>query len=1348
MGIGASAGGLESFLHLLQTLPERPGLAFVLVQHLDPQHASLLSEVLTPATKMPVLSIEDGMKIEVDHIYVIPPNVDLEVMNGALSLLPRQVGVRGPTHSIDFFFRSLAAEMGNRAIGVVLSGTGTDGTEGLRAIKAEDGVAFAEDPATAKFSGMPSAAVAAGVVDLVADVPGLSRALLQLNHHPHLLDTAPESDVVVEFGDEATLRKILLLVRAGAGVDFRDYKPTTIRRRLARRMAVRQASSLTDYLTVLQGDPKEARALFEDLLVNVTSFFREPEVFEHLRDNILPKLLESKPEGGGIRIWVAGCSTGEEAYSITICLLEALGENFSKYTIQIFATDISDEAINRARAGVYPDSAVREISPARLQAYFSRTERGYRINKSLRDMCVFVRHNLVNDPPFSKLDLLSCRNVLIYFNQALQSRVLAMFHFALNPSGFLLLGRSENIVDPHQLFWSVDKQFKVFSRTQARPPTRFVPPLALHAPNPQGVAPSPFSQSASDVIRQAETLLLANYAPAGVVIDAKGEIIHFRGRTGPYLEPPPGRPQNNLLKMAREGLLADLRVALTEAKSTRSVVRRPGVQLKHDGSTLSCDLVVFPLPGLRDRREQARAFVVVFEETHEQPAVTTEGAASVVVSLPPGDDSTRIEQELKATKEYLHALIVEHQHANEDLTSANEELLSSNEELQSLNEELETAKEELQSTNEELTTLNDELNNRNHQLQQVNSDLANVLNSVELPVIIVDGDRKVRRFTIGARPLMNLRAADLGRPIDEIRSELEIDLDHEIAEVIDTVTPRETEVQDRAGRWFRLRVRPYLTTDKKIDGAVVTVMDIDLLKRALGAAEWARDYAMGTVEALRLPILVLDERLHVLSANRAFYESFSSTQAITESKSLFELIDGCWDSVELRGRLEAMLAKQAPFEPFEYACLDAKTYLLAAEPVRSFVGVPMVLLSMEDITARKRYDAERSALLGAAERAQAEAEQANMAKDQFLATVSHELRTPLSSVLLQSQMLQRVTSPERLRKGLAAIGTSVKMQARLIDDLLDVSRIVTGKLAIDMQLVQLPDIVRSAVETVLPMADNGLMDITETIDDDLPPVCGDPKRLRQVVWNLLTNAIKFSPAGGEIHVTLDRSDGYARIRVVDNGLGIDPDYISSIFSRFSQADLTQTRAQGGLGLGLAIADHLVDVHGGTIKAESAGKGQGSTFTVMLPLLSDDARTALARDDAPVRDSRPGRMQGTKILIVEDNSPTREALLQMLTLSGAEVRAAQSVRQGLELFEAFRPQILISDIAMPEEDGYSLLAKVRALGPARGGDVPALALTALASEQDRNRSAAAGFQLHLAKPVDMERLVDALSSLLP
>jgi two-component system CheB/CheR fusion protein len=869
--------------------------------------------------------------------------------------------------------------------------------------------------------------------------------------------------------------------------------------------------------------------------------------------------------------------------------------------------------------------------------------------------------------------------------------------------------------------------------------------------------PAEAAVPAIDLSRQVSKLLLAQYAPPGVIVNERWEVLEFRGRTGPYLEPPPGVPQLSLVKMVRQDLLSELRVALGRAKETVTTVRREGVRVDVDGATRICNIVVVPITGVPEPKE--RLFAVLFEPVTLGPPVAERKTGR------PGARHRRteargdaLEQELKATKEYLQVLIDEHQQASDALASTNEELVSSNEELQSMNEELETAKEELQSTNEELTTLNDELQHRNLELNHLNNDIVNLLNGVEIALVIVDAHLRIRRFTPQARSTMNLLPADVGRPISDITPNLSVThLDQLITEVIETVTPKELEVQDREGRWYRMQVRPYKTVDNRIDGAFLSLVDVDSLKRAQKDAEWGREYSAGIVEAVHVPLVVLDHALAVQSANEAFYEAFQVSPTHTEARSLFTLAGVQWDAPDLRARLGAMLAEDKRFQnvkaEVEVRRLGKRTMSVSARPVRSSAGkAPLIVVAIEDITDREHAERERDELLHQAQAAEAEAEHATRAKDRFLAILSHELRTPLSALLLQVELLrQRAADGASIDVNIDAIERSARIQARLTDDLLDVSRIVSGKLEFTFAHVDVVAVVREAIEMVRPMAKNKSVALEPDTGESVVLVHGDAIRLRQVVWNLLTNAIKATPKGGRIIIRLDRVAGRARIEITDTGVGIAPDFLPRIFDMFGQAGAAKS---GGLGLGLTIVRHVVEQHQGTVHVASPGEGEGTTSTVTLPILWDAAvrggvdglervrAGAASRDPAQLLD-----LDGLRVLVVEDDAETREPLVEMLSTTGAEVRGATSAAAAMQIFEEFRPQLLVSDIGMQAEDGHSLIRRIRDLGPTRGGDVPAVALTAMASGQDRRTALAAGFDMHLAKPIGFDELTEALLPLL-
>ncbi|MGE3509587.1 MAG: chemotaxis protein CheB [Vicinamibacterales bacterium] len=1347
VAIGASAGGLEALRQLFAHIPDDTGMAFIVVQHLDPGRPSMLTNVLASDSRMPVLEVADGMRAEPNRVHVIPSGSDLSIRRGILTLVPRQL-TRNMHLPIDSFFRSLADDQPGRAIGVVLSGSAFDGTEGLRAIKAAGGITFAQEPESAQFPSMPESAIAAGVVDFRLSAEAIASELARLSRHPYLVATEVTEAAIEDTRspDEKSVSAVLVAIRQHAQLDFTGYKRPTIMRRIARRMALRRLGSLDEYAESLRDDAGEARALAQDILIHVTSFFRDRSAFDALKQHAFPEMVADKDGRATIRVWVPGCSTGEEAYSIAIALLEFLAGQNQTPDVKIFGSDLSDRAIETARAGLYAESDLAGVSPERLARFFEREEGRYRIGKQVRDLCVFVRHDLTRDPPFAKLDLISCRNVLIYFDAELQQRIIPLLHHCLNKPGYLLLGSSEAVTGFADLFASIDKEQRLFLKRGESPRLAYPVAFGREAESKLPSARHPqHLQPARDAQKQADLVLLARYAPPGVVVNERMEVVQFRGRTGEFLEQPPGQPQMNVLKMARDGLVAPLHEALETARAQAATVRKQWVRVTDDAETRVINLEVVPLAGAAEQAE--RYFLVIFEEVAARDAgeamsvpASARAAPSERVAAAPNEDVARLKAELITTRQYLQAITGEHQDTTEELAATNEELVAANEELQSTNEELQSAKEELQSTNEELVTVNDELRSRNQQLDVVANDLVNVLESVQIPMIMVDRELHVRRFTPTAREISSLLPGDVGRSFDDVKLKVKVeDLTDRIRQTIESITPKELEVQGLDGRWFRLHIRPYRTADHRLEGAVLSFLDIDVLKHAVQDAERSRDYAQGIIETVPMSLLVIDANGRIVLANTTFYRNFVLSPNATERAGLFELADGAWNTPVLRETIERSMVANEPFRDREIQCRfqggDRRDLLIAGCPIHAANGDLMILLAIDDITERRMLEASEK-------QARIEAEQANRAKDLFLATLSHELRTPLSTILMSAQVLESSSHDDpKIQRASAAIGRAVGNQTRLIDDLLDISRIVSGKLMLDLQAVDLATVVQSAVDVVGGSAEAKGIQLELAVKGSLGPVHGDPVRLQQVVTNLLNNSVKFTPRDGKISVSLEASDGQARIVVSDTGIGLRPEIIPHLFNRFVQAESSMTRAHGGLGLGLAIVRHIVNVHGGEVHAESPGERQGATFTVTLPLAMREVMPATMGRRAVARS-----IDGIRVLLVEDDDDTREASATMIEELGADVRAVPSAAEGLAAVETFKPEVILCDIAMPGEDGYAFIRKLRKSDGRGGGQIPAAALTALAGEDDRRRALEAGFQMHLAKPIDAERLATAIGTL--
>jgi two-component system CheB/CheR fusion protein len=868
VGIGASAGGLAAFEAFFSGMPadKDPGMAFVLVQHLAPDHKSILTDLIRRYTRMQVFEVVDGVEVQPNCAYIIPPNFDMAFLNGTLQLLEPS-SPRGQRLPIDFFFRSLAQDQHELAICIVLSGTGSDGTLGLRAIKGEGGMAMVQNPESTEYDGMPRSAINTGLVDYVLPAADMPAQLIA--YSVHAFGRPPRPATVPEPKTESELKKIFVILRAQTGHDFSQYKPSTINRRIERRMAVHQINRLDGYVKYMQQTPQEVEALFRDLLIGVTNFFRDPEAFAALETTIIPRIFADKPSGSTIRVWICGCSTGEEAYSIAILLQEYVETSKQNYAIQLFATDIDKQAIDQARKGFFPVGIANDITPERLARFFTLESdaKTYRIHKGIRDMLVFSEQDVIKDPPFSKLDLITCRNLMIYMGGELQKKVIPLFHYALNQDGFLLLGTSETVGEFGALFATIDRKQKLYQRkddgynAQRVALATFSPPtMELDAALRQPAVKKTFPQNIP-LQALAESALLQQVVQAGILVNRQGEILYLHGRTGMYLELATGGAGNyNILKMAREGLQPDLMIALHKAALHNEIIRRPGLRVKTNSHFTTVNLSISPVaarPELVDRAgtsamSETALFMIVLEEAEVQLAesrtVDSDQTQPLVLSASAdsSESSARLatlQQELRAKEEYIQCANEELQASNEELKSSNEELQSINEEMQSTNEELETSKEELQSVNEELATINAELQTKVLDLSRVNNDMNNLLAGTGIGTVFVDHQLCILRFTPGATQIINLILSDVGRSVAHFASNL-VAYDRLVADVqgvLNNLIPKEVEVQTTNGNYYLMRIIPYRTVDNKIEGAVINFLNITENKHTRDALKKAND---------------------------------------------------------------------------------------------------------------------------------------------------------------------------------------------------------------------------------------------------------------------------------------------------------------------------------------------------------------------------------------------------------------------------------------------------------------------------------------------------------------------------
>lgn len=1004
VGLGASAGGLAAFEAFFSGMPgdADPGMAFVLVQHLAPDHKSLLADLVRRYTRMQVYEVEDGMKVEANCAYIIPPNRDMALLDGMLHLM-EPLAPRGQRMPIDFFFRTLAQDLHERAICVVLSGTGSDGSLGLRAIKGEGGMAMVQKPQTTEYNGMPLSALATGLVDFELAPAEMPAAIIA--YVSHAFSRAGMTSEVPSPGPGNAMKKILVLLRARSGHDFSNYKTSTVERRIRRRMAVQLLGSMEEYLRYVQQSQEELDALFNDLLIGVTSFFRDPEAFLALEDLVIPALQTAAASDSPVRVWVPGCSSGEEAFSLAILLAEYQQDKKTSFPVQIFATDIDARAIATARRGVYPVSIAADLSQERLARYFVAEPDGtfYRIHRNIRDMVVFSEQNVIKDPPFSRINLISCRNMLIYMNGELQKKLMPLFHYSLNPGGFLFLGSSETIGDFDELYVVKDRKMKIYQSKVSVPDSfalakgktaanRNMPGFAATAHNQAGLpglpglpggGPGAFRHAGKGVssgqsLREfAEQAMLQFLDPAGALVDGKGDILYLMGRTGSYLEPAPGQAGvNNILRMAREGLQQALSSGLRKAVLSCKPVTYSGLRVKTNGDYSLVTLSIRPLQRTVFTTPDTPLYLVVLEQEHTAADVGLPGGSLVSAGrntdVPEAGSETddkmviaALREELQAKEEFLQASREELEASNEELKSSNEEMQSINEELQSSNEELETSKEELQSTNEELSTINAELQMKLIDLSRVNNDMNNLLAGTGIGTIFVDHALCILRFTPAATRIINLIQSDVGRPMGHIVSRLKDydDLLSDTLTVLDTLVPREVEVQSIDGSWFLMRILPYRTLENVIEGAVLTFVETSATKEAqegllkaelrITEVEVQQQMAEAIVATVREPLLVLDADLRVVLANRAFYTSFHLMPESATGILLYDLGQRQWDIPELRKLLGQILTRDEVLADYEFCTnfeyVGERTLKLNARRVTGREGkTEFILLAIED----------------------------------------------------------------------------------------------------------------------------------------------------------------------------------------------------------------------------------------------------------------------------------------------------------------------------------------------------------------------------------------------------------------
>lgn len=1167
VGIGASAGGLEAFERFFHLIPIDSGIAFILVSHLDPDHESMLADILGRATKMPVFEAEDQMVVMPDHVYIIPPNREMAIFHRKIQLTIPDAA-RGQRMKIDLFFRSLAEEQGDKAIGIVLSGTGTDGTLGLRSIHGSGGLTFVQEPKTARYDGMPLSAIEGGYATYVLPIEQMPEKLITSvkNLFGAISIHTPASSEPFETDKKGAVSRILRIIRSRTGHDVSQYKKSTVHRRIARRMSVHVIEDISVYSRYLEENPDEVKILFREILINVTSFFRDTEAFDYLKIEVLPELIRQKGEYDSFRVWVPGCATGEEAYSLAIIIREILEVLEKDCNVQIYSTDIAEDVIAVARKGFYPQNIASDISPERLNRFFVRVDNGFLVKKDIREMIIFATQDVIKDPPFTKLDLVSCRNLLIYLEPELQSRLISAFHYGLKPGGILFLSSSESIGPYTDLFKLISRKWRIYQTTGMRTGgQRFMKtPLIGTDSHPSIPAleeePKHTDTTVVDMTRMA---LLQAYAPPSVLTDEVGNILYVHGDTGKFLRPAEGQATLSVIEMAREGLQFDLRTAIFAARTQKTVIICKNLQVRTNGGVETVTLEVRPITGSGTLQGNLIISFLISDTqgSHEESEQTRKTRKNQIRP----DRTNELEQELLYTKENLKATI-------EEMQAANEELQSTNEELQSTNEELETSKEEIQSVNEEIMTVNAELQAKIGQLARMQNDMKNLMSSTGIGTIFLDIDFAIRWFTPEAANLYKLVSSDVGRLLCDIKSMIvQDDLIEEAQTVLDSFIPLVKEIKTVDNLWFLVQIIPYRTLENVIDGVVLSFININSRKTAEEELIRTREYAMSIVNTIREPLLVLDHELKVVSASHSFYQIFQTSPAETEGKNLTDISNHQWNIPHLITLIQKVLPEKRSFHDVKvshiFPDLGEKTLVLNARVIFGKSGVSdLILLAMEDVSELNRT---KEAF-----------EEANNKLKLLSGLTRHDIINHISAISLTLEILEDESDFEVIRRRLSSALEICKKMEATIGFTKEYESF--GTISSGWQLVY--PIIDSAISEINleGIAIENL--IPNNIEIYVEPI------LRKVFATLMENSIRHGVNISWIHFLAHEQKGDFIIMYEDDGVGI-PDGIKDLIFKHGYGKHT--------GIGLFLAREILSITGLSIR-ECGEEGKGARFEILIP----------------------------------------------------------------------------------------------------------------------------------------------------
>lgn len=1309
VGIGASAGGLEALQRFFKKVPADSSLTYVVIQHLSPEQPSMMDHLLTRCTSLPVQQATHEVVVLPGHVYLIPPGKDMIITDGKLIIAERS-RTNNLSLPIDQFFRSLAQEQREKSIGVILSGTGTDGSRGINEIHAAGGLVLAQDSNSARFDGMPIAAVNTGVVDDVVPPEEMGELIEVFLRRP-LGDAVGSSQQGDASATTTGFRGIIRLLRNKFGIDFSPYKTGTISRRIERRLMLNQIYDLEEYAERLTSDEEELDKLYRDLLIGVTRFFRDREAFEQIHQSVLKPLFEDANPQQELRFWIAGTGTGEEAYSLAMLISEHLEEHAHLIPVRIFATDVHNRSLEFAARGVYSEENLQEVTPERIAKFFVKRRDGYQVSPHLRKMIVFAPHNIIRDAPFTTMDFISCRNLLIYLRPEAQKKALSLFHFALKVGGTMWLGPSETPGDLAREFDVLNENWRIFQKrrdVRILAGERASSKAVLNLNGGQTVSPV---STRGVVAHQLETYdrLLDEFMPPSILVTDSRDLLHTFSGASKYLVHRDGRPKTDVVEIVQPDLKVPLLTALQRCIKEQSPVVHSGLTCQ---ATPGEDIKLVVKPFF-NRTANRNEFLVVFDS---QPSKDPEGPLPTIdmqgISI---EQIQALESELQYAKESLQATIQELETTNEELQASNEELLASNEELQSTNEEL-------NSVNEELYTVNMEHQRKIAELTELTDDMENLLNSTEVDTVFLDRDFRVRKFTPGIAKTFNLIPQDVGRRIDSFTHNVKnFAVLDALERVLRSEQPLELEVDDAKNQWYLLRILPYFSRST-VEGLVMTLINITSLKNAEVRLTELSEIVQQSSDA----IIRFDLDGTIRTWNRGASEMLGYSEDETIGKHFSLLMPG-----DSSPAAQALLHEVGEGKSVS----DHRTVWVAKD--KQTRDVSLHVSAIQDVSKTVSGASAIARDISELKKAEHEIREAVRRRDQFLAMLSHELRNPFAAILNANSLLkEEEVDKETSEEAREVVEHQLQHVSRLLDDLLDVARIANDKLVLHTETVDVSKIVLDVVDCIQHQLEDCGQQL-ELIQPDAPLfVEGDIGRLQQAQVNLLVNASKYSPKGSTIRYSVARQAGDVIIKVADAGDGIPPEIADQIFEPFVQAEQTIDRSKGGMGLGLSLVRMIVEAHGGRVTVESHGKGKGSEFTISLPLTAAPPANQASVDlQIPI---------GTKVLLIEDSDGIRRMLARSLELKGFQVETANNGVEGLTKFASFLPHVAIVDIGLPDIDGYEVARRVRA---ENSNGVLLVAVTGYGQEQDRRKALDAGFDLHLVKPIDPFELATAISPFL-